>query len=149
MFKKKRVLFPKPRIYLGLEILIATEMLATQAFFLTAPRTINADRYCKDLTKLRGAIKRKRPGKLSKKVLLLHDNARPHSAAKTKNLLENFKWDIFDHPLYSPDLAPSDFRLFPLLKESLGGKHFCNNEDLKTRAVGDSTKIKLNCILTA
>ncbi|GBL95701.1 hypothetical protein AVEN_659-1 [Araneus ventricosus] len=45
-----------------------------------------------------------------------HDNSRPHSAAATKQLLEQFKWDMSDHPAYSPDLATSDFRLFPELK---------------------------------
>ncbi|GBM76750.1 hypothetical protein AVEN_86324-1 [Araneus ventricosus] len=31
---------------------------------------------------------------------------------------------LFDHPPYSPDLAPSDFHLFHKLKEFLGGKRF-------------------------
>uniref|UniRef100_A0A0A9YJU3 Mariner Mos1 transposase n=2 Tax=Lygus hesperus TaxID=30085 RepID=A0A0A9YJU3_LYGHE len=92
--------------------------------------TINADRYCEVLEKLRAAIKRKRPGKLSKKVLFFHDNARPHSANVTKELLRKFDWDIFPHPPYSPDLAPSDFFLFPSLKSHLGGRRFVNNEEL-------------------
>ncbi|UYV63884.1 hypothetical protein LAZ67_2005884 [Cordylochernes scorpioides] len=69
---------------------------------------------CKVLTKLRAAIKRKRLGLLSRKVLLVHDNARPHAARTTQTLLENLKWEIFTHPPYSPDLAPSDFHLFPV-----------------------------------
>lgn len=40
------------------------------------------------------------------------------------------KWEVFQHPLYSPDLAPRDFFFFPKLKEFLGGKQFENNEDL-------------------
>ncbi|KAG5333101.1 SETMR methyltransferase, partial [Acromyrmex charruanus] len=36
-----------------------------------------------------------------------------------------------DHPPYSPDLAPSDFYLFPKLKESLGGHHFNSNDEVK------------------
>jgi len=99
--------------------------------FLESGTTINADRYCEVLNKLKSAIKRKRPGKLSRKVLLFHDNARPHSAKKTQTLLEKFKWEIFDHPPYSPDLAPSDFFLFPKLKESLGGHHFNSNDEVK------------------
>ncbi|KAG5319700.1 MOS1T transposase, partial [Pseudoatta argentina] len=35
------------------------------------------------------------------------------------------------HPPYSPDLAPSDFYLFPKLKESLGGHHFNSNDEVK------------------
>ena len=29
-----------------------------------------------------------------------------------------------EHPAYSPDLAPSDFFLFPKIKEILKGRHF-------------------------
>ena len=36
-----------------------------------------------------------------------------------------------DHPLYSPDLAPSDYHLFPHLKKFLGGKQFDDDDDLK------------------
>ena len=35
-----------------------------------------------------------------------------------------------DHPLYSPDLTPSDFHLFLHLKKFLGGKRFDDDEDL-------------------
>ena len=36
-----------------------------------------------------------------------------------------------DHPLYSPDLAPSDFHLFLHLKKFLGGKRYDDDDDLK------------------
>ena len=32
--------------------------------------------------------------------------------------------DVLDHPLYSPDLSPCDFWLFPSLKEMLAGHSF-------------------------
>ena len=44
-------------------------------------------------------------------------------------------WDIVEHP-YSPDLAPSDFFLFPKMKEHLAGKRFVNDEDLKNAVDG-------------
>ncbi|UYV62508.1 hypothetical protein LAZ67_2000896 [Cordylochernes scorpioides] len=102
--------------------------------YLPPNTTVNAARYCEVLTKLRAAIKSKRPGLLSRKVLLVHDNARPHAARTTQTLLENFKWKIFTHPPYSPDLAPSDFHLFPALKLHLGGKHFANDEEVQAEA---------------
>jgi len=49
-------------------------------------------------------------------VVLLRDNARPHTAAHTQALLQKFRWDLFDHPPYSPDLAPNDFHLFSWMK---------------------------------
>jgi hypothetical protein len=43
----------------------------------------------------------------------------PHIAACTSALLEHFNWEVFDHPLYSPDLILSDYRLFTYLKNWL------------------------------
>ncbi|GBM09283.1 hypothetical protein AVEN_129823-1, partial [Araneus ventricosus] len=68
---------------------------------------------------------------LSGGIVLLHDNARPHTAAATQELLDQFGWEIFGHPPYSPDLAPSDFHLFLKLKEFLGGKRFGSDEELE------------------
>jgi hypothetical protein len=36
-------------------------------------------------------------------VVVLHDNARPHTAAPTLSLLEHFNWELFDHPPNGPD----------------------------------------------
>jgi hypothetical protein len=63
--------------------------------------------------------------------VLLHDNARPHTAARTPALLEHLNWELFDLPSYSPDLASSDYHLFTCLKNSLGvSQSFDNNEEL-------------------
>jgi histone-lysine N-methyltransferase SETMAR len=66
-----------------------------------------------------------------------HDNARPHRAARTRALLQHFNWVLFDHPPYSPDLSPSDNRLFTYLKNWLGSQRFNDNEEfmegVKTR----------------
>jgi hypothetical protein len=45
-------------------------------------------------------------------VVFLHDYARSHTAAPTGVLLQHFNWELFDHPPYGPDLAPSDYHLF-------------------------------------
>lgn len=99
--------------------------------YLPRGTTITAARYCEVLENLRRAIQNKRRGKLSKTVFLFHDNARPHAARETQALLEQFRWDVFGHPPYSPDLAPSDFHLFPELKKHLGGRRFANEDELK------------------
>jgi len=64
-------------------------------------------------------------------ILLLHDNARLHSAAQTQDLITSFRWEQMDNPSYSPDLVPSDFHLFLHLKKFLGGKWFDDDDDLK------------------
>jgi hypothetical protein len=62
--------------------------------------------------------------------VVLHDNARPHTAARTRPLLDRFNWELFDHSPYSPDLAPRDCHLFTCLKNWLGSQRFNNNEEL-------------------
>jgi len=49
--------------------------------FLPQSTTINSAVYCETLKKMRCAIQNKRRRMLSATILLLHDNARPHSAA--------------------------------------------------------------------
>ncbi len=38
-------------------------------------------------------------------------------------------WKIVPHPLYSPDLAPSDFYLFRSMSSALKGKFFNDREE--------------------
>jgi histone-lysine N-methyltransferase SETMAR len=66
----------------------------------------------------------------TKGVVLLHDNARPHTAAHTNALTKLFNWEIFDHPSYSPDLATSDYHLFSKMKVWLGTRRFHTNEEV-------------------
>ena len=66
--------------------------------FLPHVTTINSAVYCETLKKLRSAIQNKRRGKLSATILLLHDNARQHSAAQTQGLITSFRWEQMDHP---------------------------------------------------
>jgi len=76
--------------------------------------------YVDELCKLREALKSKRRGKLLRGVRLLHDNT---SAFATSAAAE-YGYELLPHPVYSPDLAPSDFYLFPLLKKHFSGTHF-------------------------
>ena len=99
--------------------------------FFPQGTTINSAVYCETLKKLRHTIQNKRRGMLSATILLLHDTARPHSAAQTQDFITSFKWEQMDHPPYSPDLAPSDYHLFLHLKKFLGGKQFDDDDDLK------------------
>ncbi len=100
--------------------------------YLLKGATINTERYRKIIKNLRKTIKRKRLGLLIEGVILLHDNVQPHSANVTQELLQQFQWDAFRHPLYSSNLAPSDFALFPALKVVLVGEKFSNDEEVKT-----------------
>jgi hypothetical protein len=39
---------------------------------------------------------------------------------------------VLKHPPYSPDLAPSDFLLFPKIKEILKGRNFDDTDDIRS-----------------
>jgi hypothetical protein len=64
------------------------------------------------------------------RVLLLHDNARPHTAAHTVDTLRALKSEVLKHSPYSRDLAPSDFHLFGPIKEHLRGQKFADDNDV-------------------
>ena len=59
-------------------------------------------------------------------LLLHHDNASAHTAARTVDFLHQSGVQLVPHPPYSPDLSPCDFFLFPKVKRLLKGKRFPN-----------------------
>lgn len=99
--------------------------------FLHDRRTINAAYYCYLLDQVRAAYRSKRRRQPIRDVLLLHDNARPHTAAVTTQKLAKMQWTPLDHPPYSPDLSPCDFHMFGPLKKALGGERFANDQQVE------------------
>jgi transposase len=85
--------------------------------------------YCETLKNHR-TIQNKGRGMLTSGIVLLHENASPHIAVRTRQLPEHFNWELFEHPPCSPDLAPSDYHLFTYLKNWLESQRFNNNERL-------------------
>ena len=53
------------------------------------------------------------PRKLSKGVLLQQDNATADTCKVAMDAVQRNGYKLIPHPAYSPDLAPSDFFLFP------------------------------------
>ena len=84
--------------------------------------------------RLKPEVRSKGRGQLSKCVVLLRDNARPHSAAHTVETLQKLNFEVLAHPPYSPDLAPSDCHQFGPLKEALRGRRFTSDQELKEAA---------------
>ncbi|KAG5317782.1 MOS1T transposase, partial [Pseudoatta argentina] len=93
--------------------------------------TIAGDRYRLQLMRLSRALKEKRPlyAQRHDKVILLHDNARPHVGKPVKTYLETLKWEVLPHPPYSPDIAPSDFHLFRSMAHGLADQRFHSYEE--------------------
>jgi histone-lysine N-methyltransferase SETMAR len=93
-------------------------------------RTINA-KYCVSLlVQLKDILKEKRCGKVTKRILFLHDNV---PALVTQKKLAYLGFQCLNHGPCSPDLAPSDCHLFPGLKKMIEkspfffrqGCHYC------------------------
>ena len=80
---------------------------------------VPADREVRSVKK---CLKNKRRGMLSAGVVLLQDNARPGTVRGSTHLLQEFSWEVFNHPPYSPDLAASDFNLFLHLNKFPSGQ---------------------------
>ena len=110
------------------------EQLGVVYYELLKPsKTIMGDRYRTKWMDLSRALNEKRPQYQERhdKVILQHDNARPRVARPVKTYLETLKWEALPHPLYSPDVAPSDYHLFRSMAHSLAHRHFRSYEQVK------------------
>lgn len=98
--------------------------------YLEKGRSITGEYYASLLQRLSDEIKKKRPHLARKKVLFHHDNAPVHSCVVAMAKIHELKFEMLPHPPYSPDLAPSDYHLFPNLKKHLGGQRFHRNDEV-------------------
>ena len=60
----------------------------------------------------------------------MHDNAPAHWALATEKKLAYLDFQCLDHSPYSPDLAPSDYNLFPRVKKQLKGRYFSSDAEV-------------------
>ena len=98
--------------------------------YLQNGQMINGTYYASLLMQLREKIKLKRHGKLTKGVLFHRDNAPVHKSVIAMAAIHDCGFKLIEHPPYSPDLAPSEFHLFPKLKIAISGTHFQSNDDV-------------------
>jgi len=92
-------------------------------------QTITAEVYCRQLDRVAEALAEKRSHR--QQHIFLHDNARPHTARLTQRKLAQLGWEVLDHPPYSPDLAPTDYKAFRSLQHWLNGKEFATEDEVK------------------
>ena len=86
------------------------------------------------MVQLKDIWKKKIRGKVTKAVLFLHDNAPADRTLATQKKLAYLGYQSLDHTPYSPDLAPSDYQLFPELKNQLKGRHFSSDAEVSAAA---------------
>ena len=88
------------------------------------------------MVQLKDILKEKYRGKVTKGVLFVHNNTPAHWALATQKKLAYLGFHCIDDPPYSPDLVPSDYDLFSVLKKTIErspffvrrGGHYCRGD---------------------
>jgi transposase len=73
---------------------------------------------------------------LATNPIILHDIAKAYTADGVKVFLCHWRWEILEHPPYSPDMSPCDYDLFAKIKTQCKRHH--NTREEIIRAVGQS-----------
>ncbi|UYV63278.1 hypothetical protein LAZ67_2003639 [Cordylochernes scorpioides] len=116
--------------------------------FLPQGRTVNKEYYLQVMRNLREAIRQKRPDLWKNKNWLLHhDNAPAHTSLLVRDFLAKNNTLMMPQPLYSSDLAPCDFFLFPKLKRPMKGRRYATLDKIKTASKEELKKILKNDFL--
>lgn len=109
-------------------------VLLTEFFY--KGKTLTGQSYAKILEKLKAAyIKKRGQDRWDDGVFLLHDNAPCHTSKVVKQKLHDTGFIELYHPPYSPDLAPSDYFLFPKLKKYMRGRKYSSDEQVKKSVI--------------
>ena len=122
------------RIFTVPRLCIWWEHLAVVNYELWKPsETITRDGYRSHLMRLSRAFKEKRPQYQEglEKMILQHDNARPHVARTVETYLETLKWEVLTQPPYSPNVASSGYHLFRSIAHDLAHQNFRSYEEVK------------------
>jgi hypothetical protein len=67
-----------------------------------------------------------------------------HTSPVVQQFLAEENIPVITQPPKSPDLAPSDFRLFPTLKMGLKGTHFATMEDTKWNTTAELAELAVS-----
>ena len=86
--------------------------------YLPKGHTINAEYYSSLLVQLKDVLKGKHRGKFTKVVLFLHENAPASGHLQPRRNWPTWASSVLITPPYFPDLAPSDYHLFPGLQNN-------------------------------
>ena len=62
--------------------------------------------------------------------IILHDNARPHIHSDVREFFQARRWEVLEHPPYSPDMSPPDMDGIARIKAPHKGKQFLTETEL-------------------
>ena len=101
--------------------------------FLKPGDTITAETYCREIDIMYQKLLKMWPALVNRGgVVLLQDNARPHTSATTLAKLAQLGIEVLPHPPYSPDLSPSDYHLFKSLDVFLRQQVYAKQDQVET-----------------
>jgi len=103
--------------------------------FVPTGQNVNSGFYREVLRRLREKVRRHHPQLWREQTWQLHhDNAPSHTSVLTHQFLVKNQIAVIPHLLYSPDLAPCDFFLFPKMKLKLKGRRFKTIEEIQAES---------------
>jgi len=97
--------------------------------YLEKGKTITGEYYSNLLPRLDEKIYEKRSGLQKRKIIFHQDSAPAHKSVLAMGKLRDLRYELLEHPPHFPDLAPSDFFLFPELRLFLAGQRFSLNQE--------------------
>jgi histone-lysine N-methyltransferase SETMAR len=103
--------------------------------FLSRRAKFNGTHSVSNIPSLLAIWRETQMGKADRKLIVHSDNARPHTAKKVLDFLEQNGMERAPHPPYSPDLAPCDFYLFGYVRGLLAGSEFADRTELEQAVV--------------
>ena len=98
--------------------------------FMPQKTTITGQSYANQLPLCERPSKRKGE-ESSQQACCSFMTTRQCTSAKSQAAIQQCGFQQLNHPPYSPDLAPSDYFLFRVMKKFLRGKRFSRDEEVK------------------
>ena len=103
---------------------------------LPAGDTVNADNYQAFLRKVIHNYSRHVDPLVASDMVLMHDNARPHTAMSTVRFLQKKGITLLKQPPYSPDYNMLDRWVFTVLERNRTCRSFESEEDVNSYVTG-------------
>ena len=96
--------------------------------YLDKSHTITGAYFADLLRQLQEKIEQIQHGKLPRGVFFHQNNVPAHRSTVAMAAIQNCGFELVEHPLYSHDLAPSDYYLFQKIQKELGGHPFARDD---------------------
>ncbi|UYV80949.1 hypothetical protein LAZ67_19002257 [Cordylochernes scorpioides] len=111
-----------------IHVLVMLDRRMTVGYKRPCGQTITDDYYANLVKQLREDIKEIKEESCPGRFFYHQDNAPSLRSLQAMDAIYDSGFELLPHAPYSPDLAPSDFDLFPHLKKSLSGIYFSSDE---------------------